>query len=113
MAGREKRRTQRTPGRYKVAIREKIASWMTHTEDLSARGCRVELKRPLAPGALVQLVFDMGAAEPLVVHGQVAWVSRNPGRAGIAFLSFPREENRPGSHDGSWMDRLLGAHHAS
>ena len=114
MSVREKRRAQRLPGRFKVAVREKLSTWSTSTEDLGPRGCRVELKRPLTPGTLVQLVFDMKDAEPLVVHGQVAWVRQAPGQAGITFLSFPREETpQAAPQTDRWMDRLIGAHRAS
>ncbi len=60
---------------------------------------------------LVQLAFDMGeGAEPLVVHGQVAWVRRSPTlSAGIAFLSVPREAQRQLTDPCSWIDRLLAA----
>jgi hypothetical protein len=107
----EKRRSERLPGRFAVAVREKLATWTTSTEDVGARGCRIALKRPMTPGALVQLDFDMGeGAEPLVVHGQVAWVRRTPPlSAGIAFLSVPREAQRQFAEPCSWIDRILAA----
>jgi hypothetical protein len=107
----DKRRSERLPGRFDVSVREKLATWRTSTEDVGARGCRIELRRPLTPGALVQLAFDMGeGAEPLVVHGQVAWVRRSqPLCAGIAFLSVPREAHRQFAEPCSWIDRILAA----
>ena len=89
--GIRKRRAERLVGRFDVEVREKLATWSTSTEDVSARGCRIGLRRALTPGALVQLAFDMGpGAEPLVVHAQVAWVRRAPpGAAGVTFLSSP------------------------
>ena len=104
-----KRRSERLPGRFRVEVREKLARWTTITEDVSGRGCRVEMKRPLVPGMLVQLAFDMGAGEePLVAHAQVAWVRRaEPEAAGFAFLSMPREARHP--QPGFWIDRLLSA----
>ena len=110
MAG-EKRRTERLFGRFDVSVREKLATWKTSTEDVGARGCRIALKRPLTPGALVQLAFDLGeGAEPLVVHGQVAWVRKSPTlSAGIAFLSAPREAQRQFAEPSSWIDRILAA----
>jgi hypothetical protein len=109
-APRDKRRSDRLAVRFTVAVREKLAMWVTATQDVSARGCRIELKRPLNPGMLVQLAFDMGAgAEPLVVHGQVAWVSRGQAQqcAGIAFLSVPRQPSQPAP--ANWIDRVLAA----
>lgn len=105
-----KRRAERLPGRFKVEVREKLATWVTSTEDVCSRGCRVELRRPLVPGMLVQLAFDMGPEqEPLVVPAQVAWVRRSPPEsAGFAFLSMPREAKHP--QPGFWIDRVLGAY---
>jgi hypothetical protein len=108
----DKRRSERLPGRFDVSVREKLATWRTSTEDVGARGCRIELKRSLNPGALVQLAFDMGeGAEPLVVHGQVAWVRRTqpPLSAGIVFLSVPCEAARQFAEPCSWIDRILAA----
>jgi hypothetical protein len=105
----EKRRGERIPGRFTVAVREKLATWVTLTEDVSARGCRIEAKRPLTPGTLVQLAFDMGSGnEPLVVHAQVAWVTRAPPhRAGLAFLSVPRQPSQAQPRD--WIESVLAA----
>jgi hypothetical protein len=110
--GMEKRKAERLGGRFTVAVREKLATWTTTTEDVSARGCRIELRRSLSPGALVQVVFDMGqGAEPLVAHGQVAWVRRAPTpSAGIAFLSVPRQASDGGAQKASWIDRLLAVY---
>lgn len=109
--GSEKRRTERLPGRFDVSVREKLATWTTATEDVCTRGCRIELRRPLTPGMLVQLDFHMGDdAQPLVVHGQVAWVRKAaPLTAGIAFLSAPRAPGEPAAQAGDWIDRLLAA----
>jgi hypothetical protein len=112
VTGSEKRRAERLAGRFEVVVHEKLATWATTTEDVSARGCRIELKRPLTPGLLVRLSFGMGeGTEPLDVHGQVAWARRTPPySAGIAFLSVPRQaKERPGD-SGEWIDRLLGAY---
>lgn len=109
MGQQEKRRAERLAARFRVEIREKLAVWTTTTADLSERGCRILLRRPLAPGMLVELAFDMGAgAEPLVAHAQVAWVRRTEQEAGITFLSVPRSANGP--QPGPWIDRLLGAY---
>src|SRR5512144_1239283 len=85
----ERRRIARIPVRCRVAVREKLSAWECEAQDLGARGCRIALGRPLAPGALVQLAFDVGAsAEPLVVLGQVAWATKAaPLMAGIKFLA--------------------------
>ncbi len=109
--GSEKRRAERLEGRFEVAVREKLATWVTRTEDVSERGCRIELKRPLTPGALIQVLFDMGpGAEPLVAHAQVVWARRTPPHsAGIAFLTVPRQPVDTGARAGDWIDRLLGA----
>ncbi len=109
MSGENKRRSERLPGRFQVVVREKLSSWGTFTQDVSARGCRIEMKRPLAPGTLVQLAFDMGPGqEPLVAHAQVAWVRRAaPESAGLALISVPREARHP--QPGFWIDRVLGA----
>ncbi len=113
MTGREKRdkrKAARLPGRFAVQVREKLATWTTSTEDVSQRGCRLAMKRTLQQGELVELAFDMGPeAEPLVVHGQVAWVQRAARAAGITFLSAPRQrrqEERPAT----WFDRLRASH---
>lgn len=107
----EKRRAERLEGRFTVAVREKLATWVTRTEDVSARGCQIELRRPLAPGMLVQLVFDMGpGVEPLVAHAQVAWARKTaPLRAGLTFLSAPRQGTAASPGGSSWIDRLLSA----
>ena len=104
-----KRRSERLPGRFRVEVREKLATWVTSTVDVSARGCRLELKRPLVPGMLIQVAFEMGPGqEPLLAHAQVAWVRRSqPEAAGLAFLSTPREVRHP--QPGFWIDRLLAA----
>lgn len=110
--GAEKRRAERLEGRFTVAVREKLATWVTRTEDVSSRGCRLEARRALTPGVLVELVFDMGAEiEPLVAHGQVAWARQSaPYRAGVAFLAAPRQaSDRPGTPGANWIDRLLVA----
>ncbi len=109
--GEEKRKSERLEGRFRVAVREKMATWVTRTVDVSARGCRIELKRPLTPGMLVQLVFDMGAgAEPLVAHAQVAWARKTPPHsAGLTFLTIPRQAKDDGKSV-DWIDRLLGAY---
>lgn len=109
--GEEKRKSERLEGRFRVAVREKMASWVTRTEDVSARGCRIELKRPLNPGMLVQLVFDMGpGAEPLVAHAQVAWARKTaPWSAGLTFLTVPRQAKDDGKRT-DWIDRLLSAY---
>jgi hypothetical protein len=110
--GIEKRRAERLSGRFTVIVREKLATWETRTEDVSARGCRIELKRPVSPGALVQILFEMGeGAEPLVAHGQVVWARRSPPHsAGIAFLTVPRQATAPAGQGSTWIDRLLSAH---
>ena len=109
MSGDDKRRSERLPGRFRVEVREKLATWATSTEDVSARGCRIEMARPLVQGMLVQLAFEMGPGEePLVAHAQVAWVRRAPtASAGLALLAMPREARHP--QPGFWIDRLLGA----
>jgi hypothetical protein len=109
--GTQRRRAERLAGRFEVEVREKLATWSTSTVDLSPRGCRIDLRRALTPGALVQLAFDMGpGAEPLVVHAQVAWVRREPPEAaGLAFLSAPRQAKQADPGPGAWIDRLLAA----
>lgn len=109
--GSEKRKVERLEGRFEVAVREKLATWVTLTEDVSERGCRIELKRPLTPGALIQVLFDMGPGEePLVAHAQVVWARRSPPHsAGIAFLTVPRQPKDTAARAGDWIDRLLGA----
>jgi hypothetical protein len=108
--GTQRRRSERLARRFDVEVREKLATWSTSTEDVSARGCRIGLRRALTPGALVQLAFDMGpGAEPLVVHAQVAWVRRAPpGAAGVTFLSSPRQASEE-PDPGAWIERLLAA----
>jgi hypothetical protein len=92
-----------------VAVREKLSTWECEAQDLGARGCRIALQRQLAPGALVQLAFDVGAAaEPLVVLAQVAWATKAaPLTAGVRFLAVPREAVH--AQPGYWLDRLVAA----
>lgn len=108
----EKRRSERLSGRFVVVVHEKLATWTTTTEDVSARGCRIEMKRPVTPGMLVGLSFDMGpGVEPLAVHGQVSWARRTPPySAGIAFLSVPRQAKDQLGKPGDWIDRLIQAY---
>jgi hypothetical protein len=110
--GMDKRRSERLTGRFVVVVREKLATWVTTTEDVSARGCRIELKRPLTPGMLIQLVFELGEGQdPLVAHGQVTWARRTPPHsAGIAFLTTPRQAKEGPGKAGDWIDRLLAAY---
>lgn len=112
MGSADKRKSERLEGRFKVIVREKLATWVTTTEDVSARGCRIEARRPLTPGALVQLVFETGdGTDPLVAHAQIVWARRTaPLSAGIAFLSLPRRANEPAGKPGEWIDRLLAAY---
>ena len=110
MTGREKRKAARVPGRFEVQVREKLATWATSTEDVSHRGCRIAMKRPLQQGALVELAFDMGPGdEPLVVHGQIAWVQRAAHAAGVTFLSAPRQRKQHEERAAGWIDRLRTA----
>jgi hypothetical protein len=110
VTGREKRKAVRLPGRFAVQVREKLATWATSTEDVSHRGCRIAMKRPLQQGALVELAFDMGPqVEPLVVHGQVAWVQRAARAAGVTFLSAPRQRQAAEERPASWIERLRAA----
>ncbi len=111
VSGRDKRKTARVPGRFDVQVREKLATWATSTEDVSPRGCRIALKRPLHLGAMVELAFDMGPEnEPLVVHGQVAWVRRAPPlAAGVTFLCAPRQPRQADPRPAAWFDRLRAA----
>lgn len=109
--GEEKRKSERLVGRFRVVVREKMTTWVTRTEDVSARGCRIELQRPLTPGMLVQLIFEMGPGmEPLVAHAQVAWARKTPPHsAGLTFLTIPRQAKDDGKPP-DWIDRLLGAY---
>ena len=111
MSSPEKRKSERLPGRFTVEIREKIARWATSTEDVSTRGCRIALKRSIQQGAVIQLAFDMGpGADPLVVHGQVAWVKKTaPQAAGITFLSTPRQAHQVPHPQEEWIDKLIAA----
>jgi hypothetical protein len=108
---REKRKTARVEGQFEVMIRERIATWVALTEDVSQRGCRILLGRPLRLGALVELAFDMGPeADPLVVHGQIAWVHRSAPRcAGVTFLCAPRQPSQSESRSTPWFDLLRAA----
>jgi hypothetical protein len=112
VTGSEKRKSERLEGRFEVIVREKLATWATRTLDVGPRGCRIELKRPLTPGMLVQVIFSMGpGVEPLVAHGQVVWARRSPPlTAGIAFLSVPRQGEEAPGKPGAWIDRLLGVY---
>ncbi len=104
--GIDKRRLARIPVQCSVAVREKLTTWATQTEDVGARGCRIKLTRSLSPGALLQLALGDGP-DPLAVLGQVAWVSRAPPfSAGITFLSAPRQSR---AVPGDWIDRLAAA----
>lgn len=108
-AVRERRRLARIPLRCAVVVREKLATTIAETEDVGARGCRVVLKRPAAPGTLLQIRFvPGGAAEPLDAVGQVVWSRRtSPLEAGIVFLSAPRAASSDAC--GSWLEALVAA----
>jgi hypothetical protein len=108
--GSDRRRIGRIPIRCAVVVREKLATWDTETEDVAARGCRIVLKRAVAPGALLRLSFQAGAgAEALDAVAQVAWTRKSPpSSAGVTFLSAPQPPSR--SLAGNWIDRLLAAH---
>lgn len=92
-----------------VVVREKLAVWPTETRDVSTRGCRIVLPRPLAAGALVRVRIDRDerAQSPLDVLGQVAWARKTePLQAGITFLSAPTDPHgAPAAHD--WIDSLV------
>jgi hypothetical protein len=95
----------RIPVACPVGIRERATTWITHTVDVGARGCRISLERPLSRGSLVQLAFDRGSGEPLEALGQVAWTRSSPPRAaGIVFVNLPRER---GIQARNWIDTLV------
>jgi hypothetical protein len=103
----DKRRVARIPLACTVIVREKLATWTTDTQDVGARGCRIRLSRPLAPGALVRLTIERdGDAPPLDVLGQVAWARRTPPlSAGITFVTAPRDPS--GASAENWIDTLV------
>jgi len=103
----DKRRMARIPLTCTVVVREKFATWTTETQDVSARGCRIALRRPLTPGTLVHLCIARGdGATPLEVVGQVAWARKAaPMSAGVTFVSAPREPS--GAPAGNWIDTLV------
>jgi PilZ domain len=103
----DKRRSSRIPLRCTAVVREKMATWTTETHDVSARGCRIALKRPLTPGAVVHLRIERGPGEPpLEFVGQVAWARKTaPLTAGVTFVSAPRDV--AGAANGGWIDTLV------
>jgi hypothetical protein len=109
VSGAERRRLARIPLQCAVVVREKMATWTAETADVGARGCRITLKRPVAPGTLLQLRFDRGeGVEPLEAVGQVVWARKAaPLDAGVAFLATPREPSRPGN--ANWIDTMVVA----
>lgn len=102
-----KRRSSRIPLRCTAVVCEKIATWTTETHDVSPRGCRIALKRPLTPGAVVRLRIARSAGEPpFEFVGQVAWAGKTaPLMAGITFVSAPRDV--AGAANGGWIDTLV------
>lgn len=105
----DKRRAARIPVACTVVVREKLATWTTRTLDVGARGCRLALQRPLAPGTLVRLRLERGdQAPPLDVLGQVAWARKaQPACAGVTFVSAPAEPS--GAPAANWIDSLVAA----
>jgi hypothetical protein len=103
----EKRRVARIPLACTVVVREKLATWTTDTQDVGARGCRIRLSRPLAPGALVRLTIERdGEAPPLDALGQVAWARKSPPlSAGVTFVTAPRDPS--GASAENWIDTLV------
>jgi hypothetical protein len=86
------RRFARLPSRCRVWVRDRYGVWDAHTEDISARGCRIVTPRPLAVGTLVRLTLTDDRLEaPLIVAGQVVWSEGDrPVRAGISFTGSPQ-----------------------
>jgi hypothetical protein len=109
LSGADKRRSTRIPMRCTATVREKIATWTTETRDVSVRGCRIVLRRPLTPGMLVHIAIERGGdAPPLEFVGQVAWARKAaPLFAGVTFVSAPRDP--AGGSTGAWIDMLVAS----
>lgn len=103
----ELRRFPRLPSRCRAYVRDRYGVWDAETEDVSQRGCRIVTPRPQTVGRLVRLTLSSDRlGEPLVVTGQVVWVSPGrPARAGISFTGSPTDAPGPGP----WMKSLAAA----
>lgn len=104
---REHRRFARLPSQCRVWVRDRYGVWDAETEDVSPRGCRIVTPRRQTVGALVRLtVVAERLVEPLLVSGQVVWVTAGPpARAGISFTGSPSDA--PGA--GAWVRSLEAA----
>lgn len=103
----ERRRLARIPLACRVVVTEKLAEWAGETLDIAARGCRLTARRPVSPGALVQIAIETGGA-PLHAVGQVVWARRTaPLEIGVAFAGDVRGGPAPEAGHGAWLDGLL------
>ncbi|ACL65114.1 type IV pilus assembly PilZ [Anaeromyxobacter dehalogenans 2CP-1] len=103
----ERRRLARIPLACRVVVTEKLAEWTGETLDIAARGCRLTARRPVSPGALVQIAIETGGS-PLLALGQVVWARRTaPLEIGVAFAGDVRGGPSPEAGHGAWLDALL------
>jgi PilZ domain-containing protein len=104
----ERRRLARIPLSCRVVVGERFSSWVTRTQDVGPRGCRLETTRPVRAGTLLQLRLELeGGQAPLEAVGQVVWTREAPVlEAGVAFTGNVRGGPAGGT---AWLDGLLAA----
>jgi hypothetical protein len=104
----ERRRLARIPLTCRVVVGERFSTWVTRTQDVGPRGCRIETARPVRAGALLRLTLELeGGQAPLEAVGQVVW-TREALEAGVAFTGSVRGGGGAGAGTG-WLDALLAA----
>lgn len=102
----ERRRLARIPLTCRVVVGERFSTWVTRTQDVGPRGCRLETTRPVRAGTLLRLTLELeGGQPPLEAVGQVVWTREAPVQeAGVAFTGSVRGSAAAGS---GWLDTLL------
>lgn len=104
----DRRRLARIPLTCRVVVGERFSTWVSRTQDVGPRGCRLEAPHPVRPGSLLRLTLEVGGDQPpLEAVGQVVWSREGPGpQAGVAFTGSVR--GAPGGGT-AWLDALLAA----
>lgn len=104
----DRRRLARIPLTCRVVVGERFSTWVTRTQDVGPRGCRLEAPHPVRAGSLLRLTLEVGGDQPpLEAVGQVVWSRDAPApQAGVAFTGSVRGAAAGGT---AWLDALLAA----
>ena len=104
----DRRRLARIPLTCRVVVGERFSTWVTRTQDVGPRGCRLEAPHPVRAGALLRLSLEAGGEQPpLEAVGQVVWSRDAPApEAGVAFTGSVRGGAAGGT---AWLDALLAS----